>query len=201
MATGLPKPIRSTVGGLNTMRAHGQLGPENDAEHICSILFTDPRPLIAPVPFFHAMGILVGLRPIMFCNPIVQLPPGKLLSADLVIDVIDAVHPKLGQFSPSIIEDMATTERGLQALSKLDHLFFGGAPLAEDIGHRVSRLTKLTNTIGSTEVFMLDVLLPSAPEEWAYFNFGSASNVMMEPAEDDTYEVSVKCPRRARSID
>ncbi|USP75682.1 uncharacterized protein yc1106_02956 [Curvularia clavata] len=191
-STGLPKPIRLTVGGLNTMYAHGQLGPENGTERVCKILFTDPRPLIAPVPFFHAMGILIGLRPIMFWNPIVQLPAGKLLSADLVIDVIESVHPKLGQFSPSIIEDMAATERGLQALSKLDHLFFGGAPLAEEIGDKVCRLTKLTNTIGSTEVFMMDVLLPSVPEEWAFFNFGSASNVIMEAAEDDTYEMVIK---------
>lgn len=183
------------------MHAHGQIETDNGPERVCKVLFTNPQLLIAPVPFFHAMGILIGLRPIMFRNPIVQLPAGKLLSADLVIDVIEAVHPKLGQFSPSIIEDMATTPRGLQALSKLDHIFFGGAPLAEDIGDKVCRLTNLTNTIGSTEAFMLDVLLPSVPEEWAYFNFGSVSNVIMEPAEDDTYEVSVRYRRYTQSMD
>ena len=182
------------------MLAQGQLEPENGAEHVCKILFTNPRPLIAPVPFFHAMGILVGIRPIMFRNPIVLLPAGKMLSADLVIDVIEAVHPKLGQFSPSLIEDMAATERGLQALSKLDYVFFGGAPLADDIGNKICRLTNLTNTTGSTEVFILDVLVPSIPEEWAYFHFGSSSNVIMEPAEDDIYEVSVRYRRYALNI-
>lgn len=200
MVVGLPKPIRLTVGGLNTMHTHCQLRPDDDAEHICKMFFTNPHPMVAPLPFFHVMGVLVGLRSIMFRNPIVLLPAAKPPSADLIIDIIEMVHPKLGEFSPSIIEDMAATEKGLQALSKLEYVFFGGAPLAEEIGNTVCRLTNLTNMIGSTEALMLDVLLSSAPEDWAYFHFGSISNVIMEPAGDDTYEVSLRYSKCARSM-
>lgn len=148
--------------------------------------------MLAAVPFFHAMGIMVGLRSIMCKGPIVRLPSSKMLSADLIIDVINDVRPTSGIFPPSILEDLSATSEGLEALGKLDKVFFGGAPLASASGDKICRVTKLITIIGSTEALLMCTLIPSECDEWGYFHWAAAAGTVMEPAGDDLYELVLK---------
>jgi acyl-CoA synthetase (AMP-forming)/AMP-acid ligase II len=190
MTKGLPKPICLTVGGLNTAYELGHLEPENGVEVLSKMFLADPQPMLAATPFFHAMGIVVGMRSVICRSTIVQLPAEKMLSADLMVDVIEAVEPTSAIFPPSILEDMATTTRGMQALGKLERVIFGGAPLSTEIGDKVCRVTHLNAAIGTTECFVIPTLMSSPREDWKYFNWSAAAGADMEPAEDGLCEVS-----------
>jgi thioester reductase-like protein len=148
--------------------------------------------MLAPVPFFHALGIIVGLRSLMCRGIIVQLPSEKMLSAGLIMDAIEAVKPTSGVFPPSILEDISTTPQGIEAMGTLETVFFGGAPLAGESGDKICKVTNLTAVIGSTEALLISTLIPSVPEEWGYFHWSAAAGVVMEPAENDLFELVIK---------
>ncbi|KAL1792436.1 hypothetical protein ACET3X_008943 [Alternaria dauci] len=191
-STGLPKPIHLTVGGLNSTHEQAQLQPEDGVEQVSKIFLADTRPMLAAVPFFHAMGIIVGLRSLMCRSTIVRLPSEKILSAGLVMDVIKAIKPASGIFPPSILEDISATPHGIEALGMLETVFFGGAPLASESGDKISRETNLMTVIGSTEALFIPTIVPSVPEEWSYFHWSAAAGVVMEPAENDLFELVIK---------
>ncbi|XPS96951.1 hypothetical protein M3J09_006198 [Ascochyta lentis] len=191
-STGLPKPIHLTVGGLNSAYEQASLGPEEGFEQVCKPFLADRGPMLAAVPFFHAMGIIVGLRSLMCKGTIVRLPSEKMLSAGLVVDAVEAISPTSGIFPPSILEDVSATDKGIEALGKLKTVFFGGAPLATASGDKICRVTQLVTVIGSTEALLMCTLLPSAPDEWGYFHWSSVAGAVMEPAEDGLFELVLK---------
>lgn len=191
-ALGLPKPIWLTVAGLNTVRAQVKLAPEDGFEQVCKPFFADSRPMLAAVPFFHAMGIIIGLRSLMCQGTIVRLPSEKMLSAGLVIDAIEAIKPTSGIFPPSILEDVSATDKGIKALGQLDNVFFGGAPLAAASGDKICEVTKLVTVIGSTEALLMCTLLPSEPKDWGYFHWSAITGAVMEPAENELCELVLK---------
>lgn len=191
-APGLPKPIRLTVGGLTTCHAQALLEPEGTFEQSSKPFLADSRPMLAAVPFFHAMGVIVGLRSLMCKGTIVRLPSDKMLSAGLVVEAIEAIKPNSGIFPPSVLEDISATKEGIAALGQLDSVFFGGAPLAAGSGDKICKVTNLVTVIGSTEALFMCTLLPSEPEEWSYFHWSAVTGAVMEPAESDLCELVLK---------
>lgn len=189
---GLPKPIYLTVAGLNSTQAQSLLPPENGFGQVAAQFQADGKPMLAAAPFFHAMGIIAGLRSIMSRSPLIRLPSEKMLTADLIIDVIEDIKPNSGIFPPSILEDISTTDRGIQALGKLECVYFGGAPLATASGDKICQVTNLVTVIGSTEAFMMCTLLPKERKEWGYFHWAAVTGTVMEPAEDDLCELVLK---------
>ncbi|RYN28350.1 hypothetical protein AA0114_g12473 [Alternaria tenuissima] len=188
-STGLPKAIRLTVDGLNSVHEQATLGQEQDRQSAMRLFLANKRPMLAAVPFFHAMGIVVGLRSLMCRGAIATLPSGKLWNASLVIDAIAAIKPATGIFPPSILEDMSGTETGVRALGTLDTVFFGGAPLANATGEKLCRVTQLQTIIGSTEALLIPSLVTTSAHEWGYFHWSDAAGAVMEPAENDLYEL------------
>ncbi|UPX12197.1 uncharacterized protein EKO05_0002760 [Ascochyta rabiei] len=191
-STGLPKPIHLTVGGLNSAHEQASLEPEDDFEQVCKPFLADRGPMLAAVPFFHAMGIIVGLRSLMCKGTIVRLPSEKMLSGGLVVDAIKAISPTSGIFPPSILEDISATDKGIEALGNLKTVFFGGAPLATASGDKICQVTQLVTVIGSTEALLMCTLLPSTPEEWGYFHWSSVAGAAMESAENGLFELVLK---------
>jgi len=187
---GLPKPILIPVGSTHTLCEQQGLEPEDGHEYIGNLVFNQ-RPMLAPVPFFHTMGIIVGLRSIMGKGILIRAPSSKPPSADLVIQVIEAARPWSSILPPSILEEVASTQQGMQALGKLKVLFTGGAPLSAAIGDRVCKVTRLMTVMGSTEGLLINSLAPASPEDWNYFRWASITGAVMEPAEDDTSELVI----------
>ncbi|KAF1351721.1 acetyl-CoA synthetase-like protein [Lizonia empirigonia] len=103
-----------------------------------------------------------------------------------------STNPTSSIFPPSILEDISTTEKGIAALGKLESVFFGGAPLASASGDKICQVTNLVTVIGSTEALLMCTLLPSAPDEWGYFHWSSVAGAVMEPAENDLFELVLK---------
>ncbi|KAL1643566.1 putative NRPS-like protein biosynthetic cluster [Didymella pomorum] len=171
---------------------HTSGSTEGGFEQVCKPFLADTRPMLAAVPFFHAMGIIVGLRSLMCRGAIVRLPSEKMLSAGLVIEAIEAIKPTSGIFPPSILEDVSATEKGIEALGRLDNVFFGGAPLAAASGDKICQVTNLITVIGSTEALLICTLSPSARNEWCYFHWAAITGAVMEPAEDGLCELVLK---------
>lgn len=148
--------------------------------------------MLASVPFFHAMGIIVAMRSIMCRGQIIRLPANLMLNAGLVLQAIELTKPFSAIFPPSILEDISATEQGVQALGNLEYVFFGGAPLARESGDKICKVTNLLSVIGSTECGFFGCLMPPAPEDWQYFHWSSESGVVMEPAEQGLYEMVIR---------
>lgn len=128
---------------------------------------------------------------------IVRLPSGKMLNADLAIEAIEAAKPSSAIFPPSLLEDLSATEEGIKALSQLDSVFFGGAPLAAASGDKICKVTKLLAVIGSTEALFMCTLAPLERNEWSYFHWSAVTGAVMEPAEDGLCELVLK-PKNAK---
>jgi thioester reductase-like protein len=189
---GLPKPVFLTVDGLNSVYKQSHLGREDGFQNIMELFLADKRPMLAAVPFFHAMGIVVGLRSIMCRSTIVVLAPEQVWNASLVVDAITATSPATGLFPPSILEDISATEAGVQAIGTLETVFFGGAPLANASGEKLCQVTKLQTIIGSTEALLVPSLTTTSPEDWDYFHWSHAAGAAMEPTDNDLCELVLK---------
>ena len=149
--------------------------------------------MLAPVPFFHVMGMIVLSRSIFWQRPIIRLPTDQPFNAASAIEAIKATKPGSAIFPPSVLEDMSATEEGMQALSTLKRVFYGGAPLSLECGNKISTVTPVIPVIGSTEAVIIASLHPSGVEsEWSYFQWSAAAGIEMEPAESGLSEMVLK---------
>jgi len=105
-------------------------------------------------------------------------------------------RPWSGVFAPSILEQLADTDDGIKALGDLEHVFFGGAPLAHESGEKLRKVTNLVSVIGSTEAGFFASRMPEDKADWQYFEFIPEAGVYMEPDDDGLSEMVVKPAQR-----
>ncbi|KAK2683879.1 AMP-dependent synthetase/ligase [Fusarium oxysporum f. sp. vasinfectum] len=73
---------------------------------------------------------------------------------------------------PSVIDGLAASEEGMEALAKLKLLITGGGSLSTEAGSMLAdRGVVLRNVISSTELFPLAPYSPQDPKLWRYFIF------------------------------
>ncbi|KAK5013906.1 hypothetical protein LTR39_003420 [Cryomyces antarcticus] len=97
----------------------------------------------ATMPFFHAIGVVSVLRSIYCKSPLVLLPTGRPVNADLIIEAVEQTKPRLGFFAPSMMEEISGTPKGPDALGKMEYVFYGGAPLARVAGKKINTVTNV----------------------------------------------------------
>ncbi|KAK4184811.1 hypothetical protein QBC35DRAFT_390894 [Podospora australis] len=183
--TGLPKPIYIKAGVLAVARdlvnsmptPRGRLNT-HDPLYKTNLVVSMP-------PFFHAFGLNLLVRSIYYQNPLVLLPSGTPPTADLMLHAIGATKPTAIVCTPSILEDICAVSNGLNILSKLDWVYYGGAPLARDCGNAVSKQVALVNGIGSTEIWNATSFIPADRTDWEYFEWNPAAGIVMEPTESE----------------
>jgi nucleoside-diphosphate-sugar epimerase len=194
--TGLPKPIVLTHGfvGVFDKIISIPLPPDRHHSHWNSLAPGDL--LLSTTPFFHIIGYISMLESLFHNIPFV-IPPDKPLSPDFITDVMDATNPTAAMFPPSLLEDMSQSDRAVNAISRLKQLHFGGAPLAPEIGDRLSKVTKLVTSIGSSECGLLPTMQPLTSEDWKYYEWNPQSGINLQPIGGDMYELVVsKLPSR-----
>ncbi|KAL1866697.1 putative secondary metabolism biosynthetic enzyme [Diaporthe australafricana] len=101
-------------------------------------------------------------------------------------------RPSALAVAPSILEDLSNTTDGMDALSRLQGVFYGGAPLASSCGDKISSVTNLFNTIGSTEVLNIPCYMPLDKIDWEYFEFNPLSGTTLEEASGNLFELVIK---------
>lgn len=138
------------------------------------------------------MGVMSLLRSIHFQAPLILLPTGRPINADLIIDVIKKTKPDLGFFAPSLLEDMCDTDAGMEALGVFEYVCYGGAPLSRAACNKITTVTNIQQIMGPTEAGIIPNLLTSEKEDWEYFRWSPESGIEIQPAGDDLCELVIR---------
>ncbi|EEQ29776.1 putative NRPS-like protein biosynthetic cluster [Microsporum canis] len=186
--TGFPKPIRLTYGYFGALDHGAYVSiPQGRTAGVPDRL--TPNDLImATTPFFHMMGFAVLIMAVFHRIPCVILPD-RPMSTGFLTSVINSIKPTAALFAPCILEDMSTSPEAMHALSTLKHVYYGGGPLASDIGNKICECTKLINFIGMTECGFVLSMAPLDKEDWSYFEWSSSFGIKMEPMADGRSEM------------
>ncbi|KAK4614859.1 Non-canonical non-ribosomal peptide synthetase FUB8, partial [Fulvia fulva] len=145
-STGLPKPIYHNNGSIHVMGQLRNLPVPDGRRNTQIALFQPDVPMPTVAPFFHMMGRAITWASVLNRAPIVVLPPEKPVNADIIIKVLEQARPRQMISPPSVLEEVVEAPGGLDALSKLDYVFFGGGPLATLTGEKLIKVTKLVSS-------------------------------------------------------
>ena len=127
---------------------------------------------------------------------IMGLPEAPTLSS--IIETLEIGKVKLLMLPPSMIEGLRSLPNGLTALSKLDYLYFGGAPLKRTIAEKIAGHTKLFPGMGTTEAGIYWIKIRNE-DDWDYYSFCEAMGIEFEHRMARLYElVFLKDPELAR---
>lgn len=186
----MPKPVPLTHGFINVFEHFTSIRhPPGRLATTWTGLGSDDL-LLSTTPFFHLMGFLAFTQSIFHDLPFL-IGPDKPLSPDYVVEVINAAHPTAALLPPSVLEEMSHSERALEALGSLRYVFFGGAPLAPEVGDRLCKLTDLRMVIGTSEVGIIINMPNLEREDWQYFEWNPYYGVDMQPVGEGMYELVI----------
>jgi acyl-coenzyme A synthetase/AMP-(fatty) acid ligase len=176
-STGLPKPVVMT---------HG-VGAAIDSQSLVPHSTADGRPLwicknsgvdagktvreFAPFPPFHVIASTVMMGQTVFGNTIYIFGPrDRLPTPPMCLDIMAQAHATKAFVSPALLEEFAHMPGALEILAGLDEIMYGGGVLSQSSGSKIARVTRLTNTWGSTENGM-PITLQTDREDWPYMAF------------------------------
>lgn len=163
--------------------------PEDRVGSIVAVAGRGKR-VLSVSPFFHLMGILNMTIPILAATPFV-LTHEKPLTVDLLAEVVKHGQPKTANLAPSMLEELSTTELGMECLKTFDFLTFGGAPMAREAGDRIAEVVHLQSVLGSSECAIFGALMYQEKEDWPYLEFNPFAGYEMRDAGDGYYELVV----------
>lgn len=83
------------------------------------------------MPLFHAAGIYVFINAVIYYGTPIALSVERPLSSDLVMDSLNHVDADSTMLPPAILEDLSQTATGIEALTKLKFVAFGGGMLID----------------------------------------------------------------------
>ncbi|KAJ5786433.1 NRPS-like enzyme [Penicillium pulvis] len=196
--TGMPKPAPLTHGFLATIDTGAYL-PRPQGRRASVFFDLEPGQLVlSTTPLFHLMGLMAFTESIFHGIAFVMCPD-KPMSTNLIVDVIQATHPTAALLAPSLLVDMVDSSTARAALRTLDAVYFGGAPLAPEVGDALEADTKVITLFGSSEMGLLSSFVPQGEKVWGCFEWNPAYGVKMEPQGDGLYELIIpRCPDSRR---
>ncbi|KAL5339881.1 NRPS-like enzyme [Aspergillus crustosus] len=196
--TGMPKPVPLTHGFLSAWDKAPQLIPAGRK----SAFWNDVAPgslVLSVTPNFHLMGLLAPIESTFHGLPLVACPDGPL-SVRVLTETIQATRPTIAMLPPSILEDMSHSPTALEALSFVKYVIFAGAPLSQDTGEHLRKYTTLRTVLGSSEMGMVNSLVPEDEENWHYFEWTPGCGIDMQHVQDGLYELVIVRQENSRDI-
>lgn len=188
--TGLPKSVPMTNGYFLALEQTGLLPlPENRQSSMVAVAERG-RLMLVMSPFFHFMGILSIMQPILFDTPFV-LSPEKPLTAELLAQIVTETNPGTSIIAPSVLEELSQSELGMQTLSKFAMHAFGGAPLAQEVGDRISEITHLQSVLGSSENAIFGAMKHQDKRDWQYLEWNPNAGYDLRDAGEGFFELVV----------
>ena len=106
---------------------------------------------------FHTASVLSHQAVAVFLNVTMVLPPNMPLTADLANSYFLHANVQAAFLPPSVLKDISQDAEMVQNVGRLQHLVFGGSPIAPEVGRILAPRTHLINIIGSTEVRRLRI--------------------------------------------
>ncbi|QPG94061.1 putative secondary metabolism biosynthetic enzyme [Epichloe festucae Fl1] len=192
-STGIPKPIIVRQGsmGVSDLFRHN-LAPFHGGEFLLNYWKSHSTRLLSTMPGFHAAGVVVNFLtvPIYFTLPVALPPNHQPITAELAMRCLRNSGSDGALTPPSIIEELCSWEKGLEALKKLNFVSFGGGNLSKTAGDRlVEHGVTPSNIMGSTEHSPYALYFQKDPANWQYFVFNSEAMGAFWKPYDETEQV------------
>ena len=116
-----------------------------------------------------------------FCLPAPNIPP----TGTSVVELLESMNSRSLMSVPSILEEIVLMAggKGIQALSALQFVAFGGGLLKSSVGEILSAAgVKLLNHYGTTESGPLaPIFVPKDGYDWRYFRLRKDMNLSLDP--------------------
>lgn len=145
------------------------------------------------------MGLIALVFSIFHGTPAL-LGPDKPLSVHLLVEVMKATRPTAAFYPPSVLEDLSHSDEALECLEGVRHVYFGGGPLAPEIGERLRRYTQVISVIGASEIGWIPSVVPESPDDWSYFEWTPSYGIDMQEIGDDLYEMVIPRQQDSKSV-
>jgi thioester reductase-like protein/acyl-coenzyme A synthetase/AMP-(fatty) acid ligase len=191
-STGTPKPVFLTNGFVSLLQSSNTDPPPRGRRSAFGDFVAPHGKFFSMAPPYHMMGFVAVVRTLLAADNLILTAPDRPPNAAAVAEILRETQPGAGVFAPSLLEEVGSTAAGLEALASVQHIFFGGGPLAQQIGDRLCTLTQLHSLIGSTEAGFLQCLVVEDPLDWPYFEWAPAGGIVMEPAGDGLSEMTIQ---------
>lgn len=130
------------------------------------------------------------VTPILFATPFL-LSPDKPFTTELLSQTIDEKKPETAILPPSILGELSSSDNGMDVLKNFRMICFGGAPLASEVGDRISEVTHLQSVLGSSECGLFGTLKHQDKNDWKYLEWNPAHALEMRDIGDNLYELVV----------
>lgn len=189
-AVGMPKPVPMTNGYFSALLNTASL-PVPEGRVGTMITCAAPGKLcLVMSPFFHLMGILNILMPVLMKTPFL-LAPERPLTAELLDQIIKETKPQSTIMGSSILEDISGSEIGMKALGTLDLVWYGGSPLGAEAGNRICQVSELQSVLGTSECGIFAALKNQDRDDWPYLEWNPAAGMEMRDAGEGFFELVV----------
>ncbi|KUI69090.1 Linear gramicidin synthase subunit D [Cytospora mali] len=141
-------------------------------------------------PWYHAGGMIILISSIIFdTTSLIAAVPGTRLTAENVTAILNATRPEGVVVAPTIAESMLKYQPGLEALTRIKHVVYGGGPMNPVAGAKLAAvLPHLFSILGSTESGMSHLDTEDSSEHWDAFKFIEMGQ-RMEEVEPGLYEL------------
>lgn len=191
-STGLPQPIHVSNAWLMSFDLVKRLKlPEGRTTTSRGLYCNGYETLFAPCPYFHTLGIAALMHSIL-SGPLLISPVERRLDSGLVHEILSLRKAGSIVIPPSVLAELAETSEGLQALSTVGDISYGGAPLPKEAGDRIIGVTRLHPIYGSTEAACICMMDPEDSSDWQYYEWHPSSGAVMEDAGEGLSELVIK---------
>ncbi|KAK7713546.1 putative NRPS-like protein biosynthetic cluster [Diaporthe eres] len=154
--------------------------------------FPQQETFFSPFPAFHLAGFSsMIMLPIYYQNArLVLSPPSRPPTGHLVSEIMDHFKLKSIFCPPIVAEQLIQEPDGIEKCRSLKFLLYAGGPLSQTAGDALSKVTDVCQFYGSTETGPVQALVPKR-EDWASLEWHPVQEVVMEPYEDEIYEMTM----------
>ncbi|CAG7563223.1 unnamed protein product [Fusarium equiseti] len=189
-STGIPKPIVVRQGTFYALEDMLHKGSFNGCPFAMEYWGEKGTKILLSMPMFHGAGVYATISGIFTETITVMSLPNKPLGVDSVLECLEGSGAQGVVLPPFIVEGLAATDKGVEALLKVQFLKFAGRNLSPAVGDfLVEKGVKLNNLIASTESFPYALYHPIDPKLWQYFVFDSETmNIDWRQCGPDEYE-------------
>ena len=200
-STGVPKPVLMTHGTFATMDNDRNFptvpGRKN---HDLTMWDFDGKAgrIYEAFPLFHLARFYNKIIVPLYTQAIpVWGPPSRPPSGALAAEILRQQSISGCVLPPSVAEQVLSEPDGLDVFKSLDAFCYAGGPLSLAAGDTISKVTRLCQFYGSTELGQIRQLLP-APEDWSYMQFHPYAKLEFRPVDDGAFELLVLADESTR---
>ncbi|KAJ3495792.1 hypothetical protein NLG97_g3138 [Lecanicillium saksenae] len=193
-STGIPKPIYCNQGLFASADNYHNFLEYESSKFIIEAMATNSRNTYCPLPLFHAFGLYCFINICGFWGKPMTLSIGdKPLTADNVVQGYEVAGCDAIILPPSIVEDIARLEGGVEKMKKLSYVCYGGGGISPEVANDlISQGVPLNNVISSTEYNLYPVYWQNNYKLWDWFIFDNSQfGCNYEHVGDNIYEQTI----------